>query len=174
MGTRGDFFISVNASGRSLSEGHFPAFVLEATEETRIAPSSLIIEITEGVLIRNHGETAETLAGIRNAGVSIALDDFGTGYSSLQYLNSLPIDKIKIDRSFVQSMLSGDEHRRLVKGMLALAADLGMETVAEGIETDAEFQWLLEHGAVYGQGYYLGRPESADIALGKLRTAYGL
>ncbi len=171
---RGDFFISVNASGRSLSEGHFPAFVLEATEETRIAPSSLIIEITEGVLIRNHGGTAETLAGIRNAGVSIALDDFGTGYSSLQYLNSLPIDKIKIDRSFVQSMLSGDEHRRLVKGMLALAADLGMETVAEGIETDAEFQWLLEHGAVYGQGYYLGRPESADIALGKLRTAYGL
>lgn len=172
--TRGKFFISVNASGRSVSEGDFPAFVVGAVEEAGIDSSSLIIEITEGVLIRNPRDIAENLAGIRRGGVSIALDDFGTGYSSLQYLNSLPIDKLKIDRSFIQSMLSGDEHQRLVRGILVLAADLGMETVAEGIETDAEFLWLLKHGAVFGQGYYLGRPERADIAMEKLKTAYGL
>lgn len=171
---RGKFFISVNASGRSLSEENYPTHVLEATEEARILPTSLIIELTEGSLIRNPHDISEQLTRIREVGVSIALDDFGTGYSSLQYLNSLPIDKIKIDKGFVQRIFSGDEHRRLIKGILALAADLGMETVAEGIETDAEFRWLLERGAVYGQGYYLGRPESADVAFEKLKTAYGL
>jgi diguanylate cyclase (GGDEF)-like protein/PAS domain S-box-containing protein len=166
---RGTLFISVNSSGRTFREGNYPAHVLEAIRETGVAPASLMVEVTEGVLIRNPQDTAEQLARLRNGGVPIALDDFGTGYSSLQYMNSLPLDKIKIDRSFIQSMLSGEEHRRLVKGMLALSGDLGMETVAEGIENEEELRWLTANGAVFGQGYYLGRPEGAEQAFEKLR-----
>lgn len=107
---------------------------------------------------------AASLEALRREGISVALDDFGTGYSSLQYLNSLPIDRLKIDGSFIRRLFTGDGDRRLVKGILALAADLGMETVAEWIEREEEYLWILEQGATWGQGYFFGRPRPFEEA----------
>ena len=150
--------VSVNASARSILEEDYCARLAAETKGAGISPRLLTVEITEGVLISNPSAASASLAALRREGISVALDDFGTGYSSLQYLSSLPIDRLKIDGSFIRRLFTGDGDRRLVKGILALASDLGMETVTECIEREDEFLWTLEHGATHGQGYFFGYP----------------
>jgi len=156
--------VSVNASARSILEGNYCGLLAAEASAAGISARLLTVEITEGVLIGNPAAAAASLEALRREGISVALDDFGTGYSSLQYLNSLPIDRLKIDGSFIRRLFTGDGDRRLVKGILALAADLGMETVAEWIEREEEYLWILEQGATWGQGYFFGRPRPFEEA----------
>jgi EAL domain-containing protein (putative c-di-GMP-specific phosphodiesterase class I) len=128
-------------------------------QRTGLAPSRLVIEVTEGSLLDDPEGVRDILARLRDEGIGAALDDFGTGYSSLSYLHTFPLRSVKIDRSFVARLgLDEGNSNAVVVSILALARALGMEAVAEGIETQAQRDALLAMGCHYGQGYLLGRP----------------
>lgn len=120
--------------------------------------SSLCIEITEGLLLDTHPDVTRHLGELRAAGTTVSLDDFGTGYSSLTYLQKLDIDCLKIDQSFVRNLSPGSTDLTLCKAIIAMAHELGMQVVAEGVETEQQHQLLIEAGCDHGQGYWYGRP----------------
>ena len=153
-----DPFVSVNISARQFHTGNLVTTVRQALEDTGQPPSLLLLELTESVLL-GHGEgIAGTLAELKQLGVRLAIDDFGTGYSSLSYLHELPIDILKIDRSFVEGITASQQRLALAKGIVAIASTLGIAVVAEGIETSEQCELLTEMGCDYGQGYLLARP----------------
>ena len=149
-----DFGVSVNLSGRQLQEPHIVSMVQEVLQSGPIAGSSLTLELTESVLMKDTNATVEKLNGLRSLGVHLAIDDFGTGYSSLAYLRQFPIETIKIDRSFVSSVADGPEDSALARAVIKLADTLGMKTVAEGVETKAQAEQLAVLGCQVGQGFY--------------------
>ena len=149
-----DFGISVNLSGRQLQEPHIVAMVEEVLHSGPVAGSSLTLELTESVLMKDTKATVEKLNGLRALGVHLAIDDFGTGYSSLAYLRQFPIETIKIDRSFVHSVADGPEDSALARAVIKLADTLGMNTIAEGVETKAQADQLASFGCQVGQGFY--------------------
>ena len=122
---------------------------------------SIVIEITESLLMDVSSEVSDILLAFRDAGFQVSLDDFGTGYSSLSYLNKYPIDYLKIDQSFVRNLMSGSSDLTLCKAMIVMAHELGMKVIAEGIESDAQRQLLLAAGCDFGQGYLFSRPVNA-------------
>jgi diguanylate cyclase (GGDEF)-like protein len=154
--------VAVNVSARQLDSDRLLADVREALARSGLAPSALMIEVTETALMRSIEETAERLAAIRALGVRIAIDDFGTGYSSLAHLKRLPVDALKIDRSFVSGCRDGDQGRALLRALVQLGRALSIETVAEGIERDRELRLLRREGCDGGQGYLFARPLDAD------------
>ena len=123
-----------------------------------MAPNRLEVEITETALVQDLEAARTTLTSLQNLGVRIALDDFGTGYSSLYHLRELKFDKLKIDRSYVDTITMSDERAKLVDAIIKLSASLGLVTTAEGIETDASLDWLSTQGCDFGQGYLFGAP----------------
>jgi EAL domain-containing protein (putative c-di-GMP-specific phosphodiesterase class I) len=125
---------------------------------TRIDPRRLRIEITESAAMRDPGYTVELLGAVRALGYTIILDDFGTGYSSMAWLHRLPVQVLKIDRTFVSGLAEDADARRIVQVMVGLAEDLGLSTTAEGIETEDEARLVTELGCGFGQGYLFGRP----------------
>lgn len=135
--------------------------VSAALDAAKLEPSRLRLEITEGLFIGDSGAVQAEMEKIAAYGVTFSLDDFGTGYSSLSYLHRLPFATLKIDRAFVQSLLEDRQSEAIVKSVLALAQGLGVDTVAEGVETEAVAQRLAELGSSYFQGFYFGRPLSA-------------
>ena len=157
--------VAVNVSPAQFESERFVESVREALERSGLDPARLEIEITEGILIDDAEGALEHLSAIRAMGVSIAMDDFGTGYSSLSYLNSFPFSKIKIDQSFVRGDDSG-RSRALVDAIITLGATLGMETLAEGVETEEQFSDLAAGGCRAAQGYLISRP----IAAGDVET----
>jgi len=161
--------ISVNVSARQFRDPGFVAGVRRALRQTGVPPSSLVLELTESLLLDGDDRIRGDLADLRDIGLRLAIDDFGTGYSSLAYLLDLPIDILKIDKTFVTGMEQSDRQRALVEGIIALGTTLGLVTVAEGIETMAERELLAEMDCDYGQGYLLSRPVDADKAEGLLR-----
>jgi diguanylate cyclase (GGDEF)-like protein/PAS domain S-box-containing protein len=153
-----DPFVSVNVSARQLRSGNLVTIVRRALEDAGLPPSLLLLELTEnGLLLRDEG-IAASLAEFKRLGVRLAIDDFGTGYSSLSYLRELPIDVLKIDKSFVDGITASQQRLALVKGIVAIAGTLDIAVVAEGIETDEQCELLMEMGCEYGQGYRLARP----------------
>lgn len=124
---------------------------------TGLPPERLELEITEGVLIKNFDSALKQLWAIKSLGVGIAIDDFGTGYSSLSYLNSFPFSKIKIDQSFVQAENS-PKSRALVQAIITLGESLEIKTIAEGIETQDQYDQLAASGCLVAQGYLISRP----------------
>ena len=118
--------------------------------------------MTESSLIPNVGTALEVLGSLRRLGVSLLMDDFGTGYSSLNYLHSFPFDVLKIDRSFVGRMTEGDQPLQIVRTIIELARVLGMDVVAEGIETREQYRLLRELGCRFGQGFSFARPMTAE------------
>jgi EAL domain-containing protein (putative c-di-GMP-specific phosphodiesterase class I) len=139
--------------------------VLAILAESQLPGSLLSLEITESSLVQNADAAARTLSRLRAAGIRICIDDFGTGYSSLAYLHSLPIDGLKIDRSFISLLGSNSDRSELVQTIITLAARLGISTVAEGVETAAQLHHLENLGPASGQGFLFSRPvESAAIA----------
>ena len=158
---RQDGFLTINVSNLHLRHVEFERRLVALLERTGLAPSRLVIEVTESALLDDPERVRSTLERLRRAGIGAALDDFGTGYSSLSYLHSLPLRMLKIDRSFVQALDSGVRATRtVVAAILALARALDIEVVAEGIETPAQRAALVNMGCELGQGYLLGRPQA--------------
>ena len=155
--------ITVNASSRQLTQQNFPSLVHEAVSKSGLNPSDLRIEVTETALMDNPQIAAMVLSELRDNGVKIYLDDFGTGCSSLSHLHRLPVDALKIDRSFVMSLLLPDRPA-IVESILALARTLRTSVVAEGIETEVQARELARLGCTHAQGYLFSRPLSQSAA----------
>ena len=166
----GPLFISVNISGHDLNRAHFAKGLAESLIRAGIPPSSLKLELTESVLMKDPDGAAAMLMACREGGVGIAIDDFGTGYSSLSYLSTLPITTLKIDRSFVHAMLADVKSRKIVQTIVRLADELGIPVVAEGIEHQAEARILTDMGCALGQGFLFGRPVPIESAFDLIRT----
>ncbi|WP_085810139.1 bifunctional diguanylate cyclase/phosphodiesterase [Sphingomonas sp. TZW2008] len=156
--------VAVNLSPIQLQRDGVAPLVTEALARHGLAGERLKLELTESALIADPDGNAEVLRALKATGATIAMDDFGTGYSNLAYLQKLPIDILKIDRSFVTGMLADRDKIAIVRAVLGLASALGMETVAEGIETQELGQTLAALGCTYGQGYAYARPLAADDA----------
>jgi diguanylate cyclase len=158
------FKVAVNLSAEMIQSSDLAALVSKATEAAGVCASVLDIEVTETVIVSDFVAVSRSLAAVRELGATVSLDDFGTGYSSLSYLTKLPVDRIKIDKSFVQQ-LSVDETRRqaraTIEAMVALARALGMETVAEGVENEEQLAFVSKLGCDAAQGYFIGKPVPA-------------
>ena len=159
--SRPDFTVAVNLSARQLAEPDLPAAVARALDDTGARPGGLILELTESQLMGDTDAARDALIRLKALGVRLALDDFGTGYSSLSYLRSFPIDELKIDRSFVSGLDGGDD-ASVVAGIIRLSEALGLTTVAEGVETDAQAGVLARLGCREAQGYLWSRPVPAS------------
>jgi EAL domain-containing protein (putative c-di-GMP-specific phosphodiesterase class I) len=157
--------MSVNISARQLQRPEaLVREVVRVLEETRLAPSSLILEITESMLMGDAEHNIDVLADLKDLGVGIAVDDFGTGYSNLAYLKRFPVDLLKVDKAFVDGMEDNPDDTAIVKAIIDLAHAMGMRTVAEGIETTGQSDQLRALGCEVGQGYYFSEPLSAEEA----------
>jgi EAL domain-containing protein (putative c-di-GMP-specific phosphodiesterase class I) len=153
---------AVNASAHQLATDEFVKEVEMSLRETRLEPRYLTIEVTESVLMADAEEAIRRLHHLKALGIRIAIDDFGTGYSSLSYLRQFPVDVLKIDRSFVIASHE-QQGRALLHTMVQLGRSMGLETVAEGIEQEAELRVLQAEGCTTGQGYLLGKPMGKDV-----------
>ncbi len=151
-------FVSVNVSGRDFSDPNFVRYIQESLEETGVDPKCVKLEITESLLMRQPDRAIAALHECKIKGLSIAIDDFGTGYSSLSYLHKFPIDTLKIDRSFVQSMHDDSPSKEIIRSILSLASQLNIPVVAEGIETEEDARALRELDCAFGQGYLFAKP----------------
>lgn len=151
-------FVSINVSSGQLIEPGEVARLSGIIANSGVAPEQIKLEVTESLMIHDPETAASALKDLKSLGVSIAIDDFGTGYSSLSYLHRFPIDTLKVDQSFVFNMLKDTTSGRLVRSILHMADDLGLETVAEGIETEEHFDHLRDFGCTYGQGFLMARP----------------
>jgi len=156
--------ISVNVSPRQFAQPHLVEEIAAVLRETGLQPSSLRLEVTEGVLLDDHEQARDILTRLKALGVGLKIDDFGTGYSSLAYLAQLPFDTMKIDRSFTVQLWGGDCNSQIVKSILDMAHTLGMEVVAEGVEDNDQVTRLLSLGCEFGQGFVFSKAVSPQEA----------
>jgi PAS domain S-box-containing protein len=160
--------IHLNLSGRLLSDPALVQRIQDALSEARVDTGQLVLEITESVLMEDPAAAADTLKRIKTLGVGLSLDDFGTGYSSLSYLQQFPIDTLKIDRSFVAKIGGSEESPEILRAILSLARRMGLEVIAEGVETEGQFAQLAEMGCGLAQGYLFSRPVDVKAVVGFL------
>jgi diguanylate cyclase (GGDEF)-like protein len=156
--------VSVNVSARQLENDSVAGDVTEALSTSGLMAGSLALEITEGVLMKDPEVMVDRLRALKSLGVRLAVDDFGTGYSSLAYLRQFPVDILKIDRSFVSSMTESPEASALIHTLVQLGRDLGLETIAEGIEFPSQLARLRQEGCDTGQGFIYARPMTGPVA----------
>jgi len=154
----GELFISVNVSPRQLRNGDLSEQVAQALAETGLAPERLHVELTETAVIGDEIRASTLLGRLRSTGVKVWLDDFGTGFSGLSHLRRVPIDGVKIDRSFVADVLRDPDDLALTTAIIAMAHSLGITVVAEGVEKEGQYDILRERGCDLAQGYWLGHP----------------
>lgn len=154
--------VSVNISARQFSDGQLGERIATILRDTGLPPACLELELTESILMREVNEAMQILASLKNLGLSIAVDDFGTGYSSLNYLKQFPIDVLKIDRTFVDGLPSGEQDAQIARAIIAMAHSLNLAVIAEGVETHEQLDFLREHGCDEVQGYLFGRPMPAN------------
>ncbi len=156
---QGDFSVSVNISPRQFREANFVERVRAVVTESGCDPRQLVLEITESILVSDVDEAIAKMTALREFGVRWSLDDFGTGYSSLAYLKRLPLQELKIDRSFVTDVTTDSNDAAIVETILSMARHLGLVAVAEGVETDDQFEFLKAHGCPFFQGYFFSPPK---------------
>jgi EAL domain-containing protein (putative c-di-GMP-specific phosphodiesterase class I) len=161
----------VNVAARQFAAGDLDLVLSQALQRHRVAPNHLEIELTESMLMERPEATAAMLRRLKAIGVKLSLDDFGTGYSSLGYLQSFPIDALKIDRSFVRRIDQGADGPALADAIISLAHRLNLEVIAEGVETVAQRDYLIQHGCDAMQGYHYGPPEPAEALQARLAAA---
>jgi len=154
--------MSVNVSPRQFRSDNFIEGVRCALELSGLAPEQLVLEVTEGILMSDPERAAKLLSQFSKSGIRIAIDDFGTGYCSLAYLKSLPVNSLKIDRSFVKDLPTSTKDAAICRAVLGLARELGLTCTAEGIELPEQGDFLLKNGCTYLQGFLLGRPAPAE------------
>lgn len=157
-----DIVLAVNVSAKQLRQADFAAQVQEIILRNQIDPSHLKLELTESMLQDSIEDTILTMMALKQVGIRFSLDDFGTGYSSLQYIKRLPLDQLKIDRSFVRDIVTDIGDKAIVTTIVAMARSLDIAVIAEGVETKAQSQLLLDLGCRQFQGYLFGKPVSAD------------
>jgi EAL domain-containing protein (putative c-di-GMP-specific phosphodiesterase class I) len=153
--------VSVNISARHLESDSFITDVIDALTASGLPPDALVLEFTESILMRDAGATIGRLKAIKAIGVRIAIDDFGTGYPSLAYLRRFPVDILKIDRSFISAMSNSGEGEAILHTLVQLGKQLGLQTVAEGIETEDQLYRLRLQDCDAGQGFLIAKPMSA-------------
>ena len=154
--------MSLNISAIQYKQPNFTEQVLQLIEKYNISPSEIELEITESVLIDDFAEVTGKLVALRDIGIKISLDDFGTGYSSLSYLKGLPIDTLKIDKSFIDTVVTDENTRIITESIIYMVKKLGYETIAEGVETEEQYRYLHEIDCDNIQGYLLGKPMPSE------------
>lgn len=169
LGVR-DVFISVNVSVLQLMQEDFIEIVERAVKKQGISLDSLKIEITETVLVESFPHIKTKIKLMREMGIKICLDDFGTGYSSINYLTRLPLDILKLDKSLIRDLTRNERSQVVFKNLIHMAHDIGIQVVAEGIETKQQMELIQELGCDYAQGYYIGRPDSAAAVIQRYIT----
>jgi EAL domain-containing protein (putative c-di-GMP-specific phosphodiesterase class I) len=163
--------ISVNVSPQQFRHPSFVEQAHEILSRTGADPRRLKIEITESMLISDIGIVKEKMLALKEAGVRFALDDFGTGFSSLAYLRELPLNELKIDRSFVQDVMTNKNHAAITRSIIAMADKLGLAVIAKGVETEEQRQFLLEEGCAGFQGFLYHKPVAAQMIENFMRSA---
>jgi len=164
--------VAVNVAAAQFRNGDLPRLVRDVLAETGLPAASLELELTETGIMHNMRGAVTALRAINQLGVKLALDDFGTGYSSLSYLRQLPMDRIKIDGSFVKDVHESAEAVAMVRMIAKLAAELRMTAVAECIENDEQAILVRDVGCTFGQGYFYGRPTATPFAAGILQDLH--
>jgi diguanylate cyclase (GGDEF)-like protein len=160
--------MSVNVSAHQLGRDEFAGDVRQALEESGLDAASLMIEITETTVMRDIGAACAHLTEIKALGVSIAVDDFGTGYASLSQLQQMPADVLKVDRSFIAALETGEQSRDLLQAILGVGRSMSLKVIAEGIENEDQLRTVTEMGCQMAQGFLLGRPAPAEVIEGLL------
>ena len=155
--------VAMNISALDLEDPAFPERVERALAEHQVAPRYLSLEVTESALMREPERSLASLQRLRDSGISLAVDDYGTGYSSLAMLKSLPVQYLKIDKSFVLQLTEGSDDAVIVRSTIELAHNMGLAVIAEGIETEESLRWLQQRGCDYAQGYFVSRPVAAEV-----------
>ncbi|CAH2397741.1 putative bifunctional diguanylate cyclase/phosphodiesterase [Mesorhizobium escarrei] len=168
-----DFVCSVNFSGKSLQNDAYFAHLVLVLQQTGLPPSRLQLEITEGVLIQNSRNALNMLTEIRNIGVGLALDDFGSGYSSFGYLADFNLDRLKIDRSFLSGLEGSKKKQNIVRGIIALANSLGLSVLAEGVENEAQLNFLIAERCHSAQGFFMSQPIEENLLTNHLAARQG-
>ncbi len=150
--------MAINLSAKQFRQKKLADTIALILKETGVDSQSIGIEITESMLVQNIDEVVDTLLKLSNMGLEISIDDFGTGYSSLSYLKRFPINKLKIDKTFVDDIATHPDDAAIVKAIIAMAHGLQMTVVTEGVETQAQLDFLREHGCEQYQGYLFSKP----------------
>jgi EAL domain-containing protein (putative c-di-GMP-specific phosphodiesterase class I) len=163
--------VAVNLSAHQFAQQDVPGLVADTLQRHQLPPEMLALELTESLLMRNAGNAARILHALHGMRIDVAIDDFGTGYSSLSYLNLFPVQSLKIDRSFVCEIDEPGGTVKLVAAMIAMAHELDLSVIAEGVESEAQRDYLLEHGCDQFQGFLYGRPQAAESMEGLLGCA---
>ena len=162
--------LAINLSGQDLMNNKLPGMISAALKRHDMDAGQLILEVTEEAVVHDVERAAMVLGELKTMGCMTSLDDFGTGYSSLSHLQKLPVDELKIDRTFVTQLPDDPQNAAIVKSVIELAHNLGLEVVAEGVETTAALRWLREQGCERAQGFYLSKPMPAELFVSWLRS----
>ena len=164
--------IAINISGKQFSQSNLILQIQSILQKTGIDPQGLKIEITESVVMDHAESASQLLSNLRELGIQLSVDDFGTGYSSLSYLHRFPINTLKIDKSFVINMGVNDENYEIIRAIVTLAHSLGLDVVAEGIETEKQLAKLRDLGCEYGQGFLFSKPVNVTEATALLGSNF--
>jgi EAL domain-containing protein (putative c-di-GMP-specific phosphodiesterase class I) len=167
-----DIRISINLLPADLSRAGYERWLLDEIEALGMDPSRITLEITEGALLADHKSVAARLATLREAGLKIAVDDFGTGYASLAYLTSLPLDMLKIDRGLITEIVRREPDRIVVRALISLARELGLQVVVEGVESDEQLAILKDWGCDLYQGFLGSPPLTHEQLMGFAAASY--
>ncbi|MDI9818322.1 MULTISPECIES: bifunctional diguanylate cyclase/phosphodiesterase [unclassified Legionella] len=154
--------IAVNISGRQFRQSQLPEMVADILQKTGLAAKYLELELTESLLVDDLERAVETMYQLKDMGVKLVIDDFGTGYSSLSYLKQFPVDKLKIDRSFISELVNQENDAAIARAIINLGHSLNLEVLAEGVETELQKQFVEKYGCDYAQGYYFKPPQTPD------------
>jgi EAL domain-containing protein (putative c-di-GMP-specific phosphodiesterase class I) len=162
--------VAVNLSAVQFHHEHLSALVQTILDEVKLPPWYLELELTESVAAQNPERAIETMNRLHEKGIRLAIDDFGTGYSSLSYLKRFHVYRLKIDQSFIRDINEDADDRAIVATIIALAKSLGLKTIAEGVETKEQLDFLISQGCDEVQGYYFSKPLSVDDFEKKMRN----
>lgn len=157
-----DLSVAVNISGRQFRQSTLPEVITDVLEKTGLKPLNLELELTESLLVDDIERAVQTMYRLKDMGIKLVIDDFGTGYSSLSYLKQFPVDKLKIDRSFISELVNVENDAAIARAIINLGHSLNLEVLAEGVETELQKKFIVEHGCDYAQGYYFKPPHKAS------------